>query len=419
MKALKKTLMLITLAGVLAAPARADLNEVVELYNQGRYTQAAEILEKKEEKDDKMYYYLGLIYYRSGKIELARKAFLSSWYLTPNSRWGKASYKNWLSLSPSGIRGKIRLGMEYDTNIMHAPDYFPETSDAVLSLTASLRSRPGTLGLDLGYDRKQNILDGSSLDALNARLNVSKKKYDAFAGAEFTLFDFSSFYNKFSVGLRVRPLSLKASRTRYLEQDYTHLSNTSFSAGITKNLGKVNASYRYKNLNAKDKDTFYYYVAEVSEGDESYDFKEKIIEEGVFETFSYDSHRLSLFGLLRLGEGKRIRAGVSAERRFYAGKDKGFHSHWKKEEGQWSFWNDEADKWEESNEAAPGEKQISSRRDTFLSGNISLLLDTGFNTETEVFYRYENNSSPRDEEPFFKDRHWQKHSMGVYVSYSF
>ena len=114
--------------------AQSFENVILE-FKKGNYQQSAQILEKFEKKDSRIYYYLGLSYYKSWNTPLAKTYFLLAHMNNPDSPWGKAAYKNFVFLTQRKFSFLLSGAVKFDSNLSYLPELEPDKlSDSFLDL---------------------------------------------------------------------------------------------------------------------------------------------------------------------------------------------------------------------------------------------------------------------------------------------
>ena len=143
-----------------------DIEYIIEQYKNGNYEQAAELLESIKNKDARIYYYIGLSYFKAGDKKLAKKYFLSAYYIAPKSHWGKAAYKNYIYLAKDKLHFLLISGLSYDSNASNLPDEGSEGTGETF-VDSYFKSSYNFLSFGsvfYSYSRKQYFSDDISSD---------------------------------------------------------------------------------------------------------------------------------------------------------------------------------------------------------------------------------------------------------------
>ncbi|MFC2091779.1 hypothetical protein ACFLTD_03315, partial [Elusimicrobiota bacterium] len=259
---------------------------IISNFRDNKYYTAAGKLEDIKEKDAKIYYYLGLSYFKAGNKILAKKYFLYSYYLDPMSRWGRASYKNYMYLIRYEWRFSASTDIGYDSNVIYLTDEFisNDAGSFFAGMYFSSSYRFSTAGTLKYYYKRNEYFDDNFQDEDKHNLTVSLRKntnelsvvtsYATLAGDYF----YTALSGKYSG--KVFNVSIMG---KDYEKEYSYLDGYELSLSLYKNIYGFYSVYSYLYNNVKDiSEPAYFMYVTASPDANVYDFEEIVSEDNYF-----------------------------------------------------------------------------------------------------------------------------------------
>lgn len=189
--------------GVFAAEVEFD--RIITEYRNGNFKKAVRLIERIKDKNARVYYYLGLAYFKAGIKEKAKKNFLIAYYISPKSRWGKAAYKNYVSIARKPFNFLILAGLNYDSNISYYPD--PDTYTDAGGVLGDIYFRAGWnfvsfSSIYYAYSRDQYFTDTPSNDSHTFKLKFFKGRNELYLDSSYSMVGSNPYYMANRLGVR-------------------------------------------------------------------------------------------------------------------------------------------------------------------------------------------------------------------------
>ncbi|MFC2060959.1 hypothetical protein ACFLUV_00435 [Elusimicrobiota bacterium] len=400
-----------------------DIDMIIGQYKNGNYEQAAELLESIKNKDARIYYYMGLSYFKAGNKKMAKKYFLSAYYIAPKSRWGKAAYKNYVYLAKDKLHFLLISGLSYDSNASNLPD---EGSEGTGETYADLYFKSSYNILSLGsvsysYSRNQYFSDDiSSDDNHNLGLGLYKDNNELYVGTSYSTLEGIPLNITENISYRRGLLGFKAVNKTYYDE-YDHLTGFELSGNLRKKLGNTNIEYSYLIADAKDiNEYFTYQVAEGTSEDIEYVFSEVATVFKYFLSSSYNSHLVRIGNRFKLNNKTTVRISSSYRIKTYTDTNYWYNKYWLNDTGAgiWYYYDPENEEWIESPVMPPGERLEKLRKDSKLDLKICIIHRLSHNADIEIAYLYEQNTSNMNAGDIY-DYNWNKGIPAIKIYYSF
>ncbi|MFW6134687.1 MAG: hypothetical protein ACOC5R_03845 [Elusimicrobiota bacterium] len=404
--------------------AQAEIiNKVIMNYRAENYMQAVELLERIENKNAKIYYYLGLSYFKAGYKDKARKCFLTAYYLSPESKWGKAGYKNFAHLNKKIFHFNAFANLSYDSNVSYSPDIEQAGySSALLNVNLSGKLNFARFAsANYSYLRNFYLSDIENNDTHSLSMDLFKDKAEFSVGSSYSTMGGSPFYYTWEGNIRFGIFSAGIKRKEYINQSYDYLDGYEISGSLYGRVSQVGLGCEFEYNQAEDlnKD-FIYWKHTGTVDDEEYDFEKVESSEEYFLSNSYYSGKIFLNRRFIADEKTTFNISASYMIKDFMDKNYWYRDYWIYDSSlnEWYFWSDKQEKWIESDEPAPGEKQSIMRKDNRIKARVSMNYNLDKNTMLNIFYEYSVNSSSMDDVASY-NYNWSKGVLGVGVNYGF
>ncbi|MBI4656638.1 MAG: hypothetical protein HY746_07825 [Elusimicrobia bacterium] len=412
----KKVLKLFILLFLPTFLSAQSFDDVVSEFKKGNYREGVKIMETFKEKDERIYYYLGLLNYKAGKREVAKKYFLMSYIKSPKSVWGKASHKNYISLSKKKAYFLLALGAYYDTNVSYIPEIEPQDQNdayfdtyfrAKLNLVPNWNCQynySGSFYTEYPDNNFQNHTFRTEYRKGNKELSTNVSH--GISGGE-------SFYNLGGLSFRWSVLEI-GGKVKKFEKVYDYLSGEELGLSLTLPFKFVNVRYSYKLNNAQDKEReFKYYVTEGTTVEKS---------AKCFLPSSYHAHDLTIRKFFAITKEVSLNVSIAGEIKKYKKDSYGYSpkkNQWKKD-GVWYYYDYAVDGWVKSDLGPPPGKLYSEkmRQDNKITIGLGLSYSLSKNSILDFSADFIKNMSN-----FTKDDitnyNWNKYGIGLKASYYF
>lgn len=401
----------------------ADIDDVIAVYNKGEYIKAAYVLEGFSEKDAKIYFFLGQSYYKGGDIEKARENFLAAYYLEPDSKWGRAAYKNYKHIFKKALYFAVDLGLMYDSNISYLPDIEYAGSSAFLAdaYISAVLYPSEFISMKYSYSRNQYFSGLSSNDSHFLGADIFMGPVEAEAMASYSLVGGLPFYFMYGGGAETEFLEAGIRIKKYINPEYDYLDGYKGTAKLKVDLFGVGLSYEYGYNEARDlQKNFTYLQHSGSVYDSDYDFAEIESDREYFLSQSYQSHEISVKKDIPVNGSVVLSLEGNYAFELYSDENKWYRDYWLKDviQSKWYYWSDEHNDWIESAEAAPGEIKTALRKDNRAGAAAVLNYIVDKNTQMRFFLEYTINISTMDDVASF-NYNWSKIQAGAALTYNF
>ncbi len=422
---MRRLLFVFLMMGISFSPVKGSdgiIDEIIVQYKNGNYRQALQSFYTLEEKDARIYYFMGLTYYKAGRKEDARRSFLSTYYLSPDSRWGRAAYKNYRYLTGKKFYFNVLAGLSYDSNVSHLPD-IQENSPSALILDASFSAKTNLTGYSsLGYiySRNQYLSGISPSDSHSLSLKIFKGPAELSGGASYAIVAGDPFYLNTRGELKLWFLRFRAVNRDYLNGEYDYLQGYELSAGVNKNIHGMELGYSYTCNEADDlKKKFKYWQHTGTPEDGEYDFEEIESDKDYALSYTYDAHRITLSRRFYIDGKNSLKAYGAYEMRTYTGDNYWYRDYWIEGSDGAYYWDDKESEWVESDEPAPGIRQEESqRKESRITTGFTLTNKIDRNTSLDLFLEYTLNRSNIEDIASF-NYNWSKAVLGARINYGF
>ncbi|GEM_PF-3453500 len=396
------------------------VSDAINQYQAGNYREAAEILDEVEEKGAREYYYAGLFYYKAGNVRKARNNFMKSYVLSPESRWGKASYKNFSALIEKKMFFSFSSDLLYDSNVAYIPDAQLKEDDGFymdLGFTWLYNIKP-QFSLYYSYRREQYFADFDNYDTHRLKATFYKGPHEIYVSPAVSMIDFSMFSGSFSTGFEGSFCSLAGTFSDY-DQEYGYLKGSLMEASLFKDFANARLSYNFSMKKAEDREgNFTYQKAKISGEGDDLEFENVESDKEYFTSYSYSQHGIEISGFARLKEKLTLNLFVEAAYREYLDSDVWYKSTWLEDTdgNKWYYWSGESDEWVEDS-SPPGEKISEKRRDVRIRGGFTVRRKLGRSTEINIKALYKTNISSI--EAAENDYNWRGITAGAGINYRF
>ena len=407
--------------GVFAAEVEFD--RIITEFRNGNFKMAAQLLEGIKEKDARVYYYLGLAYFKAGVEEEAKKNFLLAYYSDPKSRWGKAAYKNYVYIVRKPFNFLILAGLNYDSNISHHPD--PDTFTGEGGMLGDIYFRSGWnfasfSSIYYAYSRDQHFTDTPSNDAHTLRLKFFRGRNELSLDSSYSMVGGVPYYQANRLGVKGGFFALSG-RIKDYNNTYDHLDGYDISGSLFKKLSGITLSYRYTINEAKDReDDFSYHKSTGTPGQRRpYVFREVKTSTKYFLSSSYNSHEIKASMPFIVGDNTTIDVSFGYQLRSYSPENYYYRSLWLNDIAarKWYYWDGEKGRWVESG-APLGKKTVKSREDHRINIKASMRYKIDRNLAMDGFIQYINNRSNMGAGDI-SNYNWNKVILGLGMRYNF
>ena len=418
---MRKTTILIFLLFSAFGPLWADqdiYHNAVILFKTGDYEAAAGELEKTKDKDSKIYYYLGLSYFKAGKKDLAKNRFLRSYYYDPGSKWGKSSYKNYLYLVRYKWNFYAYSGFSYDSNVSYLPEEL-ESSDsgswiADTFVRSSFRfSTPGRLHYSykrMDYFNKE-IPDEDIHKLGTAFLSgtdtlVLLISYSTLGGENYYLSGFTGYTGSF--------FRLGALLKTYADE-YDYLDGYELSLTLFRSISGIQAEYSFLYNGASDiSGLFVYDYSEDSIASQDISFEEYATDKNYSVSYSYMSNSLGVEKYVPLGRRLSLKFSPYYQVKTYTGKTVMYYNYWlyDTDSGRYYYFSETDNRWVPSDDAPPGVPLDKMRVDSKITLRLSLNFRIRWSLHVELFDTYEIKRSNIGNGDIY-DYNWEKNTSGI------
>lgn len=396
--------------------------EVIENFRAGNYMKATTLLESIKPKDAGVYYYLGLAYFRRGDRRKAASNFLAAYYVSADSKWGRAALENYRHLTRKLFSFDTRAFLAYDGNVSYSPDIKGVgESSLLLDLYASGAYHPADFAaLRYAYSGWHYLSGLPSMDGHSASAEFYGGFWRAGVSASHFTSGGSAFYGASGVSAQAGFLGAGVSQKKYYDALYDYLDGREIYGRLGYNISGVDLSYTYADNSARNLERDFTYRKHTgSIEDEEYKFNEVKTSEKYSVSHTYDSHTLSAGKSFAASDEVTIRVSGSYSIKNFRGANEWYREHWIEDTStaKWYYWA--GSYWQESSSAAPGAKQtVAARRDGVLSARISASQSIGKGTLFTVFYEHTANSSNINDGGGL-NYNWSKGVFGAGVTYGF
>ncbi|MGM0441362.1 MAG: tetratricopeptide repeat protein [Elusimicrobiota bacterium] len=398
-----------------------NLESIITAYKNGNYYEAVKLLRDVEQKNARIYYYMGLTNYKLGREERAKKNFLAAYYISPASRWGKAAYKNYRYMTKKLFHYDIIPTISYDSNVNYTPDVIESTTGAALLelyLTGKL-NLTRYLNFRYSYSRNQYFKDIDNSDSHTVNMKLFKGPAELTLNSSYSNVGGSPFYIIYGAKAGLKNIELGGRKKEYLDEASSYLDGYSLTGKVSVDISKVRLSYGYEYNQARDlKEEFSYYKHTGSIDDREYDFKEQESDKEYFLSYTHRSHSLRVQRGFVVDDKATVRFSGEYEFKDYIGKNRWYRNYWIENSTDSYYWSDSEEKWIESSVRAPGEEQSKNREDHRIKGKISYNYDIDRDMTLTVTGEYAINRSNMDDIASF-NYNWTKRKLGASLNYDF
>lgn len=420
-----KRIFLLLLILAVTSPVLAqdvDFNIFIREYKQGNYIDAILYLEDIEEKDAKIYYFLGLSYFKAGLKFLSKDSFLEAYRINPDSYWGRAAYENYKYLQGKRFNLFASLGLGYDSNISFIPDDKPEGNDDIFveAYVKGTYNLSGFSDFSYTYSRENFLSEDSNDDSHIIQLGFFKDSNKLSLNASYTSFDGEALYFKTGFEAKGPFLGFSAESRKSLDDSYDHIEGYKLSGSLFKSIKGIRLKYIYGHNETEDLlEDFSYFKTTGTLYDIS-DFTEIETSKEMFLSSSYSFHKFKAGKSIPLGDQTNLDISSTYQLRLYYPENYWYREYWLEDttSSTWYYWDSKENDFIETSSLPPGDKITKKRKDKRFDAVISIYNALNSNITLELSYQYIINSSTMDEGDIV-NYNWHKNLISTCLIYRY
>ena len=399
-----------------------DLTIFIQEYKQGNYIDAILYLEDIKEKDAKIYYFLGLSYFKAGLRFLSNDSFLEAYRISPDSYWGRAAYENYKYLQGKRFSFFASLGLGYDSNISFIPDDKPEGNDDIFveAYAKGTYKFSDFSDFSYAYSREDFLSEDSNDDSHIIQLGFFKNRNRLSLDASYASFNGEALYFKSGVEAKGTFLGLSAERINSLDDSYDHIEGYRLSGSLFKSIKGIRLKYIYGHNEAEDLfEDFSYFKTTGTLYDIS-EFTKIETSKEMFLSSSYSFHKFKAGKSIPLGDQTNLDISSTYQIRLYYPENYWYREYWLEDttSGTWYYWDSQENDFAETSSIPPGDKITKRRKDKKFDAIISVYKALNNNITLELSYQYIVNSSTMGEGDIV-NYNWHKNLISTCISYRY